>query len=195
MNMVYDRGYSIGTNEPYHIFDRLLPDSQFLSLDLNEPFPQIPEDIDIVFDLAGSLSSSALSISSAIRQSDVVIVPIYNEIKAINAGLNTVAEVLQINKNVIVVATKLQKKKRSDIFSDWSESDDARNIREAVHHKIGEHIPVLPLKFSAVFDLIFEHEKSIQQMTELSGLAKYQFKEIADQFNAIYQLIDTYNGK
>lgn len=119
MNIVYDRGYSIGTNEPYHIFDQLLPDSQFLALDLNDAFPEIPDDIDIVFDLAGSLSSSALSISSAIKQSDVVIVPIYNEIKAINAGLNTIAEVLQINKNVIVVATKLQKKKRSDVFADW----------------------------------------------------------------------------
>lgn len=192
MNMVYDRGYSIGTNEPYHIFDQLLPDSQFLALDLNDAFPEIPDDIDIVFDLAGSLSSSALSISSAIKQSDVVIVPIYNEIKAINAGLNTIAEVLQINKNVIVVATKLQKKKRSDVFADWWDSEDARNIKEAVHRKIGDHIPVLPLKFSAAFDLIFEQEKSLQQLTQTSWLAKYQFQEVGDQFQKIYNLIDMY---
>lgn len=65
----------------------------------------------MIFDLAGSISKSALSISSAIRQSDVVLVPIYNEIKSINAGLNTIAEVLNLNKNVVVIATKLQKKK------------------------------------------------------------------------------------
>ncbi|WP_269202331.1 hypothetical protein [Pseudoalteromonas luteoviolacea] len=42
----------MGTNEPYHIYDELLPDDQFLAVDLNEPFPTIPEHIDIVFDLA-----------------------------------------------------------------------------------------------------------------------------------------------
>lgn len=52
MNMVFDRGYCVGTNEPYHIYDRLLPDSQFIGLDLSEAFPKIPDDIDIVFDLA-----------------------------------------------------------------------------------------------------------------------------------------------
>lgn len=192
MNIAFDRWYCIGTNEPHHIFDRILPDSQFLSLDLNDPFPEIPEDIDMIFDLAGSISKSALSISSAIRQSDVVLVPIYNEIKSINAGLNTIAEVLNLNKNVVVIATKLQKKKWEGIFTDWSESADALNIKKAVHTMIGEQIPVLPLKYSAVFDLIFEQEKSIAQLMETSGLAKYQFQEVAKQFNNIYNLIDSY---
>lgn len=57
---------------------------------------------------------------------------------------------------------------------------------------IGEQIPVLPLKYSAVFDLIFEQEKSIAQLMETSGLAKYQFQEVAKQFNNIYNLIDSY---
>jgi len=47
----------------------------------------------------------------------------------------------------------------------------------------------LPLKYSAVFDVIFEQEKSIAQLMDLSGLAKYQYKEVNNQFNAIYQLI------
>lgn len=194
MNIVFDRGYCVGTNEPYHIYDRLLPDSQFIGLDLSEAFPKIPDDIDIVFDLAWSISKTSLSISSAIIQSDIVIVPIYNELKSINAWVNTIAEVLQLNKNVIVVATKLQKRK-NDMFTDWAESIDAKNIKAAVHEKIGNFIPVLPLKFSTVFDLIFEEEKSIQQLMQVSGLAKYQYQEVANQFDNIYKLIDSYNGK
>jgi len=62
-----------------------LPEEDFLSLDLNDEFPFIPDDIDIVFDLAGSISKSSLSISSAIKQSDVVLIPIYNEVKSIKA--------------------------------------------------------------------------------------------------------------
>lgn len=92
------------------------------------------------------------------------------------------------------MATKLQKRK-NDIFTDWSESIDAKNIKAAVHDKIGYFIPVLPLKFSAVFDVIFEDEKSIQQIMQTSGLAKYQYQEVANQFENIYKLIDSYNGK
>lgn len=108
--------------------------------------------------------------------------------------MNTIAEALQLNKNVIVVATKLQKRK-NDMFTDWAESIDAKNIKAAVHEKIGNFIPVLPLKFSTVFDLIFEEEKSIQQLMQVSGLAKYQYQEVANQFDNIYKLIDSYNGK
>ncbi|PAJ74994.1 hypothetical protein CJF42_07220 [Pseudoalteromonas sp. NBT06-2] len=62
-----------------------MPEEDFLSLDLNDEFPFIPDDIDIVFDLAGSISKSSLSISSAIKQSDLVLIPIYNEVKSIKA--------------------------------------------------------------------------------------------------------------
>lgn len=138
-----------------------------LCLDLNEAFPKIGDDIDIVFDLAGSISANALSITSAIKQSDVVIVPIYNEVKAIKAGLNTIAEVMAFNKNIVVIATKLQKRKKTDIFTDWKKSEDYTNIANAVA-QISAEIPVLPLKFSTVFDAIFEQEKSIAQLMQTS---------------------------
>jgi hypothetical protein len=47
-----DRGYAIGTNEPYPVFDGFIPEEQLMTIDLNEAFPAIPEGIDIVFDLA-----------------------------------------------------------------------------------------------------------------------------------------------
>ncbi len=190
-NIALDRGYAVWTNEPYHIFDGFIPDNQLLSLDLNDTFPTIPDDVDIVFDLAGSISKTAYSITSAIKQSDVVLVPIYNEVKSIKAGLNTIAEVMNFNKNIIVIATKLQKRKKTDVFKSWAKSDDFLNIQKAVHSQIGKNIPVLPLKFSAVFDAIFEQEKSIKQLMDDSGLAKYQYREVSEQFEAIYNLIDT----
>ena len=150
------------------MFDGFIPDDRLFCLDLNESFPKIGKDIDIVFDLAGSISKTALSITTAIKQSDVVLVPIYNEVKAIKAGLNTIAEVLELNKNVVVIATKLQKRNKSDIFTDWAKCEDMKNIENAVHNQINSNIPVLPLKFSSVFDAIFEQEKSIAQLMKNS---------------------------
>lgn len=194
-NIVLDREYAIGTNEPYHVFDSFIPDNQLISLDLNDHFPEIPNDMDIVFDLAGSLSKTALSISSAIKQSDLILVPIYNEVKSIEAWLNTIAEVQNLNANIVVIATKLQKKARIDRGKSREECSDFLNIKKVVHTKINPYISVLPLKFSAVFDSMFEEEKSIAQIMEISWLARYQYKEVAQQFTAIYNLIDTYNAK
>jgi len=187
-NFAFDHDFAVWTNEPYHIYDELLPEEKFIALDLNQAFPTIPDDIDIIFDLAGSLSASARSISSAIEQSDWVIVPIYDEYKSILAGLNTLAEVLHLNQNVIVVATKLQKQ-RGDNFKDWFKCHSFLNIQNAVHEKIGEDIAVLPLKFSKAFDTMFDDRKSVIQLMESSALAKYQYQDVAKQLQALYSLI------
>lgn len=189
-NIALDRELAIGTNEPYPVFEEFIPDDRLLCLDLNEPFPTISDDIDIVFDLAGSISSNAQSITSAIMQSNVVLIPIYNEVKAIKAGLNTLAKVQALNPHIVVIATKLQKRKKTDIFTDWTQSEDFQNIAQAVA-QFDSTIPVLPLKYSTVFDTIFEQEKSIHQLMQTSWLAKYQYREVSRQFDAIYHLIDT----
>ena len=194
-NIALDRDYAVATNEPYHVYTGFIPDDRLLSVDLNDAFPLVPNNIDIVFDLAWSISKTAHSITSAISQSDLVLVPIYNEVKSMRAGLNTLAEVLDLNKNVVVIATKLQKKNKLDTFKDWSSCSDFLNIREAVSKNIGSEISVLPLKFSRVFDTLFEEEKSIAQLMKKSGLLAYQYREVAKQFEKIYHLIDQYHAE
>ena len=191
-NIALDKNFCVGTNEAFHIYDSLLEDDQLIALDTEEPFPnELKEmDVDIVFDLAGSISKLAVSITSALAMSDVVIVPIYNEYKSLVAGLNTIHQIQQYNKNIIVVATKLQKGKRETFTGDWRQSNDYKNIDNAVQDKFPEHkIPVLPLKFSKVFDSIFEQQQSIQQLMEANPLAKYSYRDVAAQFDDIYQHI------
>jgi cellulose biosynthesis protein BcsQ len=190
-NIALDKDFCIGTNEAFHIYDNLISDNKIIALHTEEAFPQelIEHDIDIVFDLAGSISKLAVSISSALTMSDFVIVPIYNEYKSLVAGLNTINQIQEFNQNIIVVATKLQKQKNDIFKNDWMQSEDFRNIRKAVKNKLGEEIPVLPLKFSKVFDNIFEEKKSIKQLMEANALAKYSYKDVASQFDEIYKLI------
>ena len=119
----------------------------------------------------------------------------YNEVKSIIAWLNTLTEILDITSNVAVIATKLQRRWKLDLFKSWDESTDFKNIETAVHNKVDKNIPVLQLKFSTVFDTIFEQEKSIKQIMKESWLATYQYKEVGKQFDELYSLIDTYDGK
>jgi hypothetical protein len=82
---VLDREYALGTNEPYHILDTFIPEERLITVASDEAFPVIPDDIDIIFDLAGSISKNAHSITSALQQSDLVIIPIFNELKCLTA--------------------------------------------------------------------------------------------------------------
>ncbi len=190
-NIVLDREYAVGTNEMFHIFDSFIPDERLLVVEPHEKFPTIPKNIDIVFDLAGSITEHSKSITSAIKQSDLVLIPIYNEVKSLNAGINTILEVEKLNKNIVVIATKLQKQKK-EVFKDWRNSNDINNIKKMIENSIDFKIDILPLKFSKVFDVIFEEEKSIAQLRDCNPLAKYTYKEVSKQFNKIYKLIDKY---
>ena len=190
-NIALDKGFCIGTNEAFHIYDNLIEENKLIALHTEEAFPEalMEHDIDIVFDLAGSISKSAVSISSALKMADYVVVPIYNEYKSLVAGLNTINQIKEYNQNIIVIATKLQKQK-SDIFKDdWTQSEDFKNIQKGVITKFGKDIPVLPLKFSKVFDNIFEEQKSIKQLMDNNSLASYSYRDVAKQFQDIYNLI------
>lgn len=192
LNIALDQEWAIGTNETYHILDSLreIPDNRVLAVAPNEPFPELPEDIDIVFDLSGSLGAdSAPSIRSALEQSDLVLVPVQNELKAINAGYHTIIEVSAINPNIAVIVTKIQKGKR-EIFSDWKDSQDFKNVHRTICELVERELPMFPLKFSKGFDAIFEQERSLRHMVEGGGLEAHTYKLVAEQFAAIYDFFE-----
>jgi len=189
-NIALDREYALATNEPYNLLDTILPEERLFSLQPDEEFPAFPDEIDVVFDLAGLMSREARpSIVSAVSQSNVVLVPIYNELKCIHAGIHTIRELLPYNKNIVVVATKLLKRK-GETFTDWANSEDAQNIKSVVDHAIGQGIAILPLKFSRVFDTIFEQERSIRQMMIDDALARYTYREVASQFDSLFSHLE-----
>ena len=194
-NIVLDRGYAIATNERFHAFESMdaIDEDSLMTVPMEMAFPDLSKvapDLDVVFDLAGSISKESHSIASAIRQSDLVIVPIENEFKSITSGINTLLEIQAFGKPVLVIATKLDKGKK-EIFSSWKDCADFQNIKKAIEGTIGEGIAVLPLKRSKIFDAIFDREQSIAQIMATDPLARYQQKVVAEQFEEIYSFIDS----
>ena len=189
-NIVLDREYAIGTNETLHDFDSFLPDDRVLPVEMEEEFPTIPADVDIVFDLAGFMSNQAHSIVSAVKQSNLVIVPFHNEAKAINHGIDTIAEINALTPNILAVATKLRKTRKENKRTPWNDTEAFKNIAKRVRAEIDFKVPILPLKESTVFDMLYEREMSIAQLCESDPLAAYNFKDVREQFQAIYNYID-----
>ena len=204
-NIALDLGYCVGTNESIDCYSHLLSDEQFIRIGQNEEFPKFSDDTNIVFDLSGSIGDRAVSITSAIKQSDVVVVPIYNHLRSLQGGITTIIEVQQFNTNIVVVATKLKKtenKQRTNpakkkegnlLVSDynWEECDDFINIKNQLHkHNID--VPILPLKYSNGFDVVDDEEKSILQLIETNNLYKHHYKVEAQQLQKFYNLLKDY---
>lgn len=191
-NIALDRDYAIGTNESYHVLGDIFAEDRVLTVSPTEEFPTLPDSIDIVFDLGGFIENSGESIASALHQSDVVLIPVNNELKALRNTLHTIKEVQHSTDNIVIIATKLEHRDR--VTGDWHNSPDYINIKNVIHEVTGVPFPVLPLKLSKAFEAIFEQEKSINQIIQEGGLPAYTYREVAEQFNQIYKYLDDNYG-
>jgi cellulose biosynthesis protein BcsQ len=190
VNIAFDKNhFFVGTNETYHIYNHIMDDDKFYAVAMNEDFAEV--DVDMIFDLAGSLSSHSKSIVSAINVSDVVIVPIFDEVKSILAGINTIKEIHNINNKakILVVVTKLEKRRLDTFTKDWEQALDFIEVKDIVSKELDFKIEFLPLKKSRAFDDIFESKKSISQIMKTNALKKYSYAEVNQQFEAIYKLL------
>jgi hypothetical protein len=201
-NIALDHGYCVGTNEGIDSYSHLLDEEQFVRVGQNEEFPKFTDDTNVVFDLSGSIGDKAVSITSAIKQSNVVIVPIYNKVRSLQGGITTILEVEQFTKNIIVVATQLKKtkenkrKKEGGLLIkeyDWRECDDFLNIEKQLKENgINLNIPILPLRYSNGFDTVDDEEQSIIQLVNSNNLYKHYYKTEAAQLQEIYNLLKEY---
>lgn len=189
-NIARDRGYALGTNETFHVLDQVMPEESLIAIPPNEEFPEFGDEVDIVFDLGGAIGAdSAPSILSAIRQSDLVLVPVDNEYKSINGAYHSIVEVMQHNPNVALVVTKLEKRKM-EIFSSWDQSADFKEVTETLGKLLDKKLPAFPLKQSKVFRHIFDREMSVAEICSGGGVDKYHFGSVKEQFDAIYKFMD-----
>ena len=188
-NIAFDRGYALGTNEPFNVLEDVFDDDKVLSVAADDEFPELPADIDIVFDLAGSISRHAHSITSAVKQSDLVIVPVYNDFKSRKSAIGTIMELEPLTDKILVVATKLQAQ-RGEVVRKWEKSRDFVQIEQDIRANIETPYPILPLKFSKGFDTIFDREMSLRRIAESDPLLAHSFKDVCRQFDAIYRHLD-----
>ncbi|MGK0271323.1 MAG: hypothetical protein ACI88H_001981 [Cocleimonas sp.] len=183
-----DKGFAVGSNESSKKRDMYvehMPEDMYLKNPMDEPFPLIPDGIDIVFDMAGHMTKYDHALVSAIKQSDVVIVPMWNNENALNYGKDTLEEIQSIAKRVIVVATRLKRKKKES-YLPWEEVADFKAVVNATA-EIDSGLVVLPLKYSDVYDTICKNFTSFHKMADSSKLFASGQKEMLAQIDNIYK--------
>ena len=196
-NIALTLGYAIASNEHNDLAD-IFPSESVIEINHEQEFPDFPPQVDVVFDLGGVLSETSYSVLSAVKQSDLVIIPVFFDKKSIKKGIETYNEVKQFNKNIIVVVTRLKTRsgdllKGNTNFS-WSTCKDFVYIKEAMELGTGSTPPFFPLQESDFYLDMFNSGKSFEQLRDESTLQKRNIGKIVEQFNLIFDEIKKYEA-
>lgn len=189
LNMALEHEWAIATNDALSILSIIdgIEEDRVLEIDQQEEFPDIPDDVEIVFDLGGAISeSSSPSILSAVKQSDWVLVPIENIPQSIVGGQVTIKEIMPYAKNIMAVATKLKRTKSEPRRVPIEETSAFKNIKNELSEAGLEDIPVMPLRFSEAFLTSQKTGLSIQEMVRGGGIQAYSLKDLAGQLDNIH---------
>ena len=90
----------------------------------------------------------------------------------IQVTIDTITELLELNRNLIIIANK-------------TKPGDMENIRAAIKQFFD--LPVFEIKQSKSLPNIFKEKKSVRAMVSDGGLKKYHFSVVADQFDLIIE--------
>jgi len=159
------------TNDVYSPIENILPEKQFIKLEKDMSIPEIPEGMNIVFDLGGYIDTRAIE---ALRQSDKVLIPVTNDFINLQVTINAIDEIWEFNENLIIIANRTVK-------------DDFLDISQAI--KQFYDFPVLELKQSRVFSNLFQEKKSIRDIVKQGGLKAYSYRIINEQFDELLKTI------
>lgn len=180
--------YALASNED-NDFEDIFPEERILQITHEEEFPVIDESIDVVFDLGGVLSENSYSVLSAVKQSDLVFIPISMDKKSIKKGIETYLEVSAYNSNIVILATKV-KKRYGDLnlsnpdFS-WSQCKDTKTIRSAVELGTGDTPKVIALQYSDYYSDMFSEGKTFEALRDESPVQSRHIQKIIDQFSLV----------
>ena len=174
LNLALTMDMNIISNDIITQIEDVLPPDNFLKIGKDEDFPNIEEDIDIIYDLGGWLDNRTISI---LKQADLIIIPMINGIMNNKTSLNSIEQVKNINKNILIIANKTKK-------------DDYNIICELVNKYFSEeNFPILELRETTAFEKIMEKEESIQNIVEKDKLLKFSYSRVVEQFNNIITFI------
>lgn len=174
LNLALTLDYNLITNEPLSPVEMVLDEDNFLKLNQEDGFPEIPPEIDVIFDFGGYLDKRAIQ---ALKQADYIIVPVVNEFKDVHTTINFIQEIEEFNKNIIIVANKTRK----------GDYDAIKTIMSKKEHY--PNYPVFEIKHSRAMPNILKEKISIQSMVDQGGLKKFNYSKINKQFNTLIKAL------
>ncbi|WP_300721333.1 hypothetical protein [uncultured Brachyspira sp.] len=175
INLALTLDAGVVTNDIYSPLEKVLPDDQFIKVDLNSDFPDIPENNDLfIYDLGGWIDVRAIQL---FKEADLIIIPMINNYINNQVTINTIDEIKEYNENILIIANRTKKK-------------DYEEIKDIIQNMYGNKFPILELKETTAFDKIFLKEKSIDRIMEEDKLLAFSYRGVQKQIKDIINFIN-----
>lgn len=160
--------FLVVTNDTHSPIDTILPEGEAMRLAPGEAFPEVPRNVKLIYDLGGN---SEARVRTAGANSDVVLMPvIYGSPYEMQVFLEGVAEMMEINQNIILIVNGCHRGK----FESTCEI-----IREFYD------LPIMEIKHSRAFARMIEEGKSIGDMCKANPLTNFHFGGVRKQLHAL----------
>jgi len=104
--IAYEKGFGIITNDIDSSVDEFLPEERVVKLRNDDEFPDIPDDVWVVFD--GKAGIDEPVVKKAIKRADWVIVPTIYGVEELKRCLRGIHQVEKLNRKIIVVANSMK---------------------------------------------------------------------------------------
>jgi MinD superfamily P-loop ATPase len=186
-----DSSFAVATNEPFSEWDVAIDEESVCNVEFEESFPEFPDDLNVIYDLSGTISRNGKSIMSALKDADVVVVVFNNTRKSITHGINYIIEAKDINPNIICVANKITKRRKKGEIT-WESTEDYRAIRDALDQEVSKDIPLYPVRETSMFARIEESGTGMSEVIEANPLFGYHFREPKNQIENLLNAIKEY---
>lgn len=180
LNLALSMDANIITNDIITPIEDILPSGRFLKIEKDKDFPNIPDeyDLDIIYDLGGWIDTRTKRV---IEESNLIIIPMINETINNKASLVSLQNILQLNKNILVIVNR-------------SEKDDKDCISYLINQLLKEYnyninIPILEIKNTTAFNKMIDNKESIQNIVKKDPLLAFSYNKVLNQFNEIVNFI------
>ena len=198
--------WAVATNEnPDDItINDVLPEDRLLIVNENEPFPDL-EGYDVVFDLGGKISQNAApSITAALSQSDLILIPTVALFDTMVKTNRTVEEIQSFCPELLdrcaIVATHL--KTKGKFTRKFEDGEQCEMIRAALKEGTGLELPIIPLSETTAFEWSRNAQASVGDLVygqkpdgtlHIDKFIANRFKTIAAQLDHLNDFVLSYD--
>ena len=140
--------YTYVTNDSHSSAHNLMPEEKGFLVS-SEEYEEIPYDDRVVYDFGGFKDTR---INDIIKKSNKVIIPTLTSIVDVQATLATLKDVIEVNKNIIIVVNRTKNNNKSTELKEY--------LLEEIEKLYGKvNIPIIFVRDSSVLeDSLFECE-------------------------------------
>ena len=177
LNLALSLNFDIISNDKISKLEQILPEDNYMRLEKDQDFPDVIENMNIIYDLGGWIDERALK---PIKNADIIIIPMINTEMNNEVSINSINQIKKINDNIILIANKCKK-------------DDFIVLSGLIKEYFpNDNFPMFEIMDTTAFEQMIKKQMSIKDLVNTDPLLKWNYRKINSQFDNLINYINNF---